>query len=58
MGDIEYVVVDGYVDPDPFVAPQPPDSFIEHDGSLSPAYTETIGDWVSRIATAGGGSAR
>jgi cell division protein FtsL len=49
MADIQYVVVDGYVDPDPFVAPEPPESIIEREGSLSPAYTETIGDWVSRI---------
>lgn len=49
MGDIQYIVVEDYVGPDPFVAPEPPDSLIEHVGSLSPAYTETLGDWVARI---------
>lgn len=58
MGDIQYILVDGYVDPDPFVAPQPPETLIEREGSLSPAYTETIGDWVSRLARSGGGEAR
>jgi hypothetical protein len=58
MRDIQYVVVEGYIDPDPFVAPKPPDSLIERNGSLSPAYTETIGDWVSRIFRAGRGVAQ
>ncbi|MGD2161780.1 MAG: hypothetical protein PVI81_00710 [Anaerolineales bacterium] len=53
MADMQYVVVEGYVDPDPFVAPAPPESLIERNGSLSPAYTETIGDWVSRVIRAG-----
>jgi cell division protein FtsL len=53
MSDMQYVVVEGYVDPQPFVAPEPPDSLIGHDGSLSPAYTETIGDWVARITRPG-----
>lgn len=53
MEDIQYVVVEGYVDPDPFVAPQPPESLIDRGGSLSPAYTETLGDWVARIVRSG-----
>jgi cell division protein FtsL len=58
MADIQFVVVEGYVDPDPFVAPEPPDSIIERHGSLSPAYTETIGDWVSRLIRAGRSAAQ
>jgi cell division protein FtsL len=58
MGDIQYIVVEGYLDPDPFVAPAPPESFIEHTGSLSPAYTETLGDWVSRLVKPRTGTTR
>lgn len=58
MGDIQYVVVEGYVEPEPFVAPEPPDSLIEREASLSPAYTETLGDWVSRLVRSGSGSPR
>lgn len=58
MGDIQYVVVEGYVDPEPFVAPEPPDSSVEYAGSLSPAYTETLGDWIARVARPIGEGAR
>ncbi len=58
MGDIQYVLVEGYVDPDPFVAPEPPDSLVDRNGSLSPAYTETLGDWAARIVRSGGGQTR
>jgi len=53
LGDIEYVVVAGYVPADPFVAPKPPNSTTERDGGLSPAYTETLGDWLSRLTSQG-----
>ena len=53
LGDIEYVVVSEYVPPDPFVAPKPPNSTTEREGGLSPAYTETLGDWISRLVSAG-----
>ncbi|MEE9513924.1 MAG: hypothetical protein V3V46_07590 [Anaerolineales bacterium] len=53
LGDIEYIVVAGYVPPDPFVAPTPPNSTTERDGGLSPAYTETLGDWISRLVSPG-----
>ena len=55
LGDIEYIVVVDYVPPDPFVAPKPPNSTTERDGGLSPAYTETLGDWISRFVSPGGG---
>ena len=48
-GDIKYLLVEGYQGPTPFVAPIPPDSVIERDGTLSPSYTETLGDWFARI---------
>ncbi len=51
LGDIEYVVVPGYVSAEPFIAPKPPNSTTERDGGLSPAYTETLGDWISRLAS-------
>ena len=53
LGDIEYIVVAGYVPPDPFVAPTPPNSTTEREGGLSPAYTETLGDWISRLVSPG-----
>ncbi|MGB2897237.1 MAG: hypothetical protein WBB65_13875 [Anaerolineales bacterium] len=53
LGDIEYVVVTEYVPADPFVAPKPPNSTTEREGGLSPAYTETLGDWISRLVSQG-----
>lgn len=44
--NVEYLIVDGYVDPPPFVAPQPPPSSEIGEGRLSPAYTETLGSWL------------
>jgi len=49
MQDIEYVVVEGYQPPAPFIAPRPPSSNSLREGSLSPAYTETLGDWLARL---------
>jgi hypothetical protein len=46
--EVEYVIVDGYRPPEPFVAPLPPSSLMPHEPGLSPAYTETLGDWLSR----------
>lgn len=51
--EIEYVVVEGYDGVPPFVAPRPSGSSKEGRGSLSPAYTETLGDWLSRILAGG-----
>lgn len=51
LGEIEYVVVADYIPPDPFIAPKPPNSTTERDGGLSPAYTETLGDWISRLVS-------
>ncbi len=47
-GEIEYLIVDGYQPPPEFSAPSPPASTRAADSSLSPAYTETLGEWVSR----------
>lgn len=46
--DIEFIFVDGYTDPLPFVAPRPPTSSDTGEGMLSPAYTETLGEWLLR----------
>ena len=48
MGDIIYVVVPEYQSGEPFVAPSPPTSLTDREGGLSPAYTETLGEWMSR----------
>lgn len=47
--DIEYLVVDGYVRPAGFSAPPPLGSPVGPSGGLSPAYTETLSDWVIRL---------
>ncbi len=48
LGDIIYVVVPEYQSGEPFVAPSPPTSLTPREGGLSPAYTETLGEWISR----------
>lgn len=48
MDDIIYVVVPDYQPGEPFVAPNPPSSLTAREGGLSPAYTETLGQWMSR----------
>jgi cell division protein FtsL len=45
---ISYVVVPGYRAPSAFVAPNPPAHTSRGDGTLSPAYTETLGSWLMR----------
>lgn len=45
---ISFVVVPGYRAPSPFVAPNPPAHTTRGDGTLSPAYTETLGSWLMR----------
>lgn len=52
--EIEYVQVDGPIDEQLFVAPNPPGSMDGGDGALSPAYTETLGDWLQRSFGRGG----
>lgn len=46
--DIEYVAVDGEGSGDPFVAPRPPGTNSRALGGLSPAFTETLGEWFTR----------
>lgn len=55
--DVEYIIVEGYMEPDPFVAPQPPNPSGVAEGSLSPAYTETLGTWLYRHLGVGDGGA-
>jgi hypothetical protein len=53
--DLVYVTVPGYVAPDPFIAPRPKSSNPGSQGMLSPAYTETLGEWFMRWLSDGGG---
>lgn len=46
--DTEFVVIDGYVPPPAFRAPAPLGSPVGPSGGLSPAYTETLAEWVLR----------
>ena len=51
--EIEYVVVEGYVPPEPFVAPRPMSSITDRAAALSPAYTETLGEWMMQFFRGG-----
>lgn len=53
--EIDYVVVDGYTPPPDFVAPSPPSSPGEGRTALSPAFTETLGERLSRWLGGGAG---
>jgi len=46
--DVLFLTVDGYVPPSDFVAPRPPADTENGQPMLSPAYTETLGDWLMR----------
>lgn len=46
--DIEYVVVDGEAPGEAFVAPRPPGTYSQGFSGLSPAFTETLGEWFTR----------
>lgn len=47
--DVEYLTVEGFKPAPPFVAPKPPAGGEIGETTLSPAYTETLGDWFSRV---------
>ncbi len=47
--DIDYIEVDGYTPQPAFVAPRPLGSLEPGPTGLSPAYTETLGAWLSRL---------
>ena len=53
---VQYIIVEGYEEPEPFVAPQPPNPSGVGEGSLSPAYTETLGAWLYRRLGLGSGA--
>ncbi len=46
--EIEYLLIEDYTPPLPFIAPRPPASANMGEGMLSPAYTETLGEWLLR----------
>jgi len=46
--DVLFLTIDGYVPPTEFVAPRPPAHEDDGQAMLSPAYTETLGDWLMR----------
>lgn len=46
--EIEYLPVPGWTPPPDFVAPSPPGSGLSTPAGLSPAFTETWGEWLSR----------
>ena len=46
--DVLFLTVDGYMPPADFIAPRPPAAPDEGQAMLSPAYTETLGEWLMR----------
>ena len=48
--EVQYLPVEGYVNSSEFVAPLPPSSDEDRQSMLSPSYTETLGEWLSRLA--------
>jgi len=52
--DIEYIEVQGYTPQAAFVAPRPLGSIEPGPAGLSPAFTETLGAWLSRLIGVGG----
>jgi hypothetical protein len=54
--DVLFITIDGYIPPADFIAPRPPATDDEGQVMLSPAYTETLGDWLMRWIGAPGSS--
>lgn len=52
--EVVYLPVSSYVARPEFVGPKPPISQEDRDSMLSPSYTETLGEWFSRLFGAGG----
>ena len=46
--DVVFLPINGYVPPAEFIAPRPPAPQDDGQAMLSPAYTETLGDWLMR----------
>jgi hypothetical protein len=46
--DVVFLTIDGYIPPAEFVAPRPSAADDDGQAMLSPAYTETLGDWLMR----------
>jgi hypothetical protein len=51
--EVQYLTVDGYEVTGDFIAPRPLTSEEERQSMLSPSYTETLGEWISRFAFGG-----
>jgi hypothetical protein len=47
--DLDFLPVEGYAPQEPGVAPNPPSSGKIGETALSPAYTETLGEWFTRV---------
>jgi len=47
--DVDYITVNGYQPAAEYLAPRPPVSGESGATALSPAYTETLGEWFSRV---------
>lgn len=52
--EVIYIEVEGYSRETPFDPPRPPSSGVGGESMLSPAYTETLGEWLARWLNGGG----
>lgn len=48
--EVHYLIVEGFEIKHDFEAPRPLSSEEQRQGMLSPSYTETLGEWLSRFA--------
>jgi len=51
--EVIFLNVDGFENNSEFEAPRPLSSDVARPGMLSPSYTETLGEWLSRFAIGG-----
>ncbi|MFV1859477.1 MAG: hypothetical protein ACC647_09010 [Anaerolineales bacterium] len=51
--EVQYLTVEGFENKNEFEAPRPLTSEEDRQGMLSPSYTETLGEWLSRFAIGG-----
>ena len=52
--EVMFIEIEGYSRDAPFDPPRPPSSGLGGESMLSPAYTETLGEWLARWLNGGG----
>lgn len=49
IDEVEFLAVSGYQPEEPFQAPRPLATHLDYHAALSPAYSETLGEWIVRL---------